>query len=190
MAPRTLDAVPVPTLALWALRGLTALDPRLTPTLRDGTAAADRCRGGVVAARTAPDAADARGWGAAVAAMALRRLGRRRRRCAAPARRASSRRSSTSVHRPSRPVFALRPAGRGGRRPGAARRRRRHRPARRPPSAAASCCATSRPQGPAAAAGLRDGRAAAGGGRHADRRGWTPTAWRRCWPGRRGRRCC
>ena len=36
MAPRTLDPVPVPTLTVWGLRGLTALDPNLTAELRDG----------------------------------------------------------------------------------------------------------------------------------------------------------
>jgi carboxyl-terminal processing protease len=36
MAPRTLQAVPMPQLALWGLRGLTTLDPRLTVELHDG----------------------------------------------------------------------------------------------------------------------------------------------------------
>jgi carboxyl-terminal processing protease len=35
MAPRTLDPVPVGTLTVWGLRGLTALDPSLTAELRD-----------------------------------------------------------------------------------------------------------------------------------------------------------
>ncbi len=70
MAPRTLDAVPIPTLALWALDGLTVLDPRLAPVLRGGTLLLT-VPGQVVADRKAPDAADARGWGTAVAAMAL-----------------------------------------------------------------------------------------------------------------------
>jgi carboxyl-terminal processing protease len=34
--PRTLDPVPVPTLTIWGLRGLTALDPNLTAEQRDG----------------------------------------------------------------------------------------------------------------------------------------------------------
>jgi carboxyl-terminal processing protease len=36
MQPRTLDPVPVPTLTIWGLRGLTALDPNLTAELRNG----------------------------------------------------------------------------------------------------------------------------------------------------------
>jgi len=36
MQPRTLDPVPVPTLAVWGLRGLTALDPNLTAEQHDG----------------------------------------------------------------------------------------------------------------------------------------------------------
>ncbi len=37
MAPRTLDPVPVSQLTVWGLRGLTALDPRLTAELRDNS---------------------------------------------------------------------------------------------------------------------------------------------------------
>ncbi|AHJ69481.2 S41 family peptidase [Granulibacter bethesdensis] len=33
MAPRTLEAVPAPTLALWGLRGLTAIDPSLSTSM-------------------------------------------------------------------------------------------------------------------------------------------------------------
>ena len=36
MAPRTLEPVPVSQLAIWGLRGLTALDPDLTAELREG----------------------------------------------------------------------------------------------------------------------------------------------------------
>lgn len=36
MAPRTLEPVPVPTLTVWGLRGLTALDPNLTAEQRRG----------------------------------------------------------------------------------------------------------------------------------------------------------
>jgi carboxyl-terminal processing protease len=36
MEPRTLDPVPVPTLTMWGLRGLTALDPSLTVEQRGG----------------------------------------------------------------------------------------------------------------------------------------------------------
>ncbi len=37
MAPRTLEPVPVSQLTVWGLRGLTALDPRLTAELRDNS---------------------------------------------------------------------------------------------------------------------------------------------------------
>lgn len=37
MAPRILEPVPVSQLTVWGLRGLTALDPQLTPELRDGS---------------------------------------------------------------------------------------------------------------------------------------------------------
>jgi carboxyl-terminal processing protease len=37
MAPRTLDAIPIPQMTLWGLRGLTTLDGRFTPELRDGS---------------------------------------------------------------------------------------------------------------------------------------------------------
>ncbi len=33
MAPRILDPIPVAQLAMWGLRGLTTLDPRLSPVL-------------------------------------------------------------------------------------------------------------------------------------------------------------
>ncbi|MGE0222642.1 MAG: S41 family peptidase [Acetobacteraceae bacterium] len=36
MAPRILEPVTVPQMAIWGLRGITALDPMLTVTLRDG----------------------------------------------------------------------------------------------------------------------------------------------------------
>jgi carboxyl-terminal processing protease len=37
MAPRILEPVPVSQLTIWGLRGLTALDPDLTASMRDGT---------------------------------------------------------------------------------------------------------------------------------------------------------
>ncbi len=69
MAPRTLEKLPIPMLALWALRGLTTLDARLTPELRDGAVLLAQ-PGWIVAARMAPAPDDARGWGEAVAALA------------------------------------------------------------------------------------------------------------------------
>jgi carboxyl-terminal processing protease len=75
MAPRTLEAIPVPQTALWGLRGLTALDPRLTVSLQGADKAATlRLTGRVpgpaereLLARPAPAATDAYGWGDAVA---------------------------------------------------------------------------------------------------------------------------
>jgi carboxyl-terminal processing protease len=69
MAPRTLQAVPLPDFGLWALRGLTALDPRLQPELRDG-ALRLLAPGRVLLARAPPAPDDARGWGEAVAQLA------------------------------------------------------------------------------------------------------------------------
>ncbi len=66
MAPRTLEAVPLPNLALWALGGLTTLDPRLQPELKDG-ALRLVAPGQVLQALEAPPADDARGWGNAAA---------------------------------------------------------------------------------------------------------------------------
>ena len=69
MAPRTLEAVPLSDMSLWALRGLTTLDPRLRPELKEGALrllAPDR----VLVARPPPAADDARGWGEAVAQLA------------------------------------------------------------------------------------------------------------------------
>ena len=97
--------VPVPTLTVWGLRGLTALDPNLLATERDGEA-------GAVGGR-------ARG-GRATGAGGRRRPqpGRRRRcgfprwrspyrpPCGGPARRASSRASSTSCSTTSIPTRA------------------------------------------------------------------------------------
>jgi carboxyl-terminal processing protease len=61
MAPRTLEPIPVAQLALWGLSGLTALDPALGVTLRDGRlrlALADR----MLAMRPPPPGNDPRAW--------------------------------------------------------------------------------------------------------------------------------
>ncbi len=64
MEPRTLDPVPVPTLTVWGLRGLTALDPNLTAERRDGTLVLfDRDR--VVTAQPVPAGEAPDAWAAA-----------------------------------------------------------------------------------------------------------------------------
>jgi carboxyl-terminal processing protease len=68
MAPRTLEAVPLADLAMWALRGLTTLDPRLQPELQDGTLRLV-APGRVLLARAPPGPDDAGGWGEAAAQM-------------------------------------------------------------------------------------------------------------------------
>ncbi len=72
MAPRTLEPIAIPQMALWGLRGLTTLDARLTPDLQAG-------RGGgtlrligpsrVLVSRPAPPPDDAAAWADAVAQM-------------------------------------------------------------------------------------------------------------------------
>jgi carboxyl-terminal processing protease len=69
MAPRTLDAVPFQDMSMWALRGLTTLDPHLQPELKEGTLRLV-APGRVLLARAPPAPDDARGWGEAVAQMA------------------------------------------------------------------------------------------------------------------------
>ena len=69
MAPRTLDSVPLQDLTMWALRGLTTLDPQLQPELKEGTLRLV-APGRVLLARAPPPADDARGWGEATAQMA------------------------------------------------------------------------------------------------------------------------
>ena len=69
MAPRTLEAVAFQDMSMWALRGLTTLDPRLQPELKEGTLRLV-APGRVLLARAPPAADDARGWGEAVAQMA------------------------------------------------------------------------------------------------------------------------
>jgi len=69
MAPRILDPVPIGQLTAWGLRGLSALDPRLSTELSGGRlrlSAPD----GLLFAAPAPDAADAQAWGEAAAEMA------------------------------------------------------------------------------------------------------------------------
>lgn len=69
MAPRTLEPVPTSDLTMWALRGLTTLDPRLQPELRGGTLRL-LAPGRVLLARAPPADGDAAGWGAAAAQLA------------------------------------------------------------------------------------------------------------------------
>jgi hypothetical protein len=72
MAPRILDPEPVWQLALWGLRALTTLDPRLRPSLGPTalTLAIDTADGGrLLADLPAPRPDDAAAWGAAVAVL-------------------------------------------------------------------------------------------------------------------------
>ena len=63
MAPRTLEEIPVPQMALWGLRGLAALDPRLAPSLEGADKTATLRLTGPpdreLLARPAPPATDA-----------------------------------------------------------------------------------------------------------------------------------
>jgi carboxyl-terminal processing protease len=69
MAPRTLDRVSIPQMTMWGLRGLTTLDPRLTPTLGGG---ALRLVGDAVVLGEVPqpEETDAAGWANAAAQVA------------------------------------------------------------------------------------------------------------------------
>ncbi len=68
MAPRTLDVIPMGELTLWGLRGLTALDPSVSPTMDQKTIAlVDRER--IVLSMPLPAPGDAAGWGAVAAAL-------------------------------------------------------------------------------------------------------------------------
>ena len=69
MAPRTLDAIPVPQMALWGLRGLATLDPRFAPDISDGALRLS-LNARLLMARPLPADADAAGWGVAVAQLA------------------------------------------------------------------------------------------------------------------------
>jgi len=67
--PRTLEAYSLATLALWGLRGLSALDPSLSTNISGATlrlAAPDR----ILAVEPEPGPADAAGWGQAIASLA------------------------------------------------------------------------------------------------------------------------
>ncbi|HET9019995.1 MAG TPA: S41 family peptidase [Acetobacteraceae bacterium] len=68
MEPRTLEAVPIPTLAVWALGGLTVLDSRLAPDLHaQGVRLTFANR--LLVERPAPAAGDALAWGETVAVL-------------------------------------------------------------------------------------------------------------------------
>jgi carboxyl-terminal processing protease len=62
MAPRTLNAIPMADLTLWGLRGLTALDPQVGPTLSSTTITLIS-RSQVALALPVPQPMDAAGWG-------------------------------------------------------------------------------------------------------------------------------
>ena len=64
MEPRTLDPVPVPTLTVWGLRGLTALDPDLTAGQIDGKLVLS-ARNRVLAEQPVPVDDSAAAWAAA-----------------------------------------------------------------------------------------------------------------------------
>ena len=66
MAPRTLDMIPMGELTLWGLRGLTALDPTVGPTM-DQTSLSLIDREKVVLTMPLPRPNDAAGWGAVAA---------------------------------------------------------------------------------------------------------------------------
>lgn len=69
MAPRTLDPVPVPQLAIWGLRGLTALDPELNVGRSNGSLVlAQRDR--IVTTRPLPATQAAQAWGEVAADLA------------------------------------------------------------------------------------------------------------------------
>ncbi len=71
MAPRTLAAIPMADLTLWGLRGLTALDPSVGPTMssKDITLI-DRTQ--VALSLPLPPPGDATGWGAVAAELCSR----------------------------------------------------------------------------------------------------------------------
>jgi carboxyl-terminal processing protease len=64
MEPRTLDPVPVPTLTVWGLRGLTALDPNLTAEQLGGMLVLSG-RNGVLAEEAVPTSEAPDAWAAA-----------------------------------------------------------------------------------------------------------------------------
>lgn len=62
MGPRTLDAIPVPQLSIWGLRGLTTLDPKFTPELTETTLTL-LSNGTPILIGTPPGPTDSAGWG-------------------------------------------------------------------------------------------------------------------------------
>jgi carboxyl-terminal processing protease len=69
MAPRTLEPIPIPQMAMWGLRGLTTLDARLTPDLQGGRTLRLIGPSRVLLSRPAPPPDNAAAWGEAVAQM-------------------------------------------------------------------------------------------------------------------------
>jgi carboxyl-terminal processing protease len=68
MAPRTLSAIPMAELTLWGLRGLTALDPAIGPTMSSNAMTLiDREQAAV--SEPLPPPGDAAGWGDLAAAL-------------------------------------------------------------------------------------------------------------------------
>ncbi len=69
IAPRALDAVSIQQLAIWGLRGITTLDPALSPTLSDGMVSLRR-GDTTLFQRPAPPTNSAEGWGSLVSDLA------------------------------------------------------------------------------------------------------------------------
>ncbi len=68
MAPRTLSAIPLSELTLWGLRGLTALDPSIGPTMSSKTMTLiDREQ--IAVSEPLPSPGDAAGWGTLAAVL-------------------------------------------------------------------------------------------------------------------------
>ena len=124
MEPRILDPVPVPTLTVWGLRGLTALDPNLTAGQRDGKLVLYG-RDGVLTEQPVPAGDTPEAW-AAAAVRSVRSGGRRIARGAAGRHARHHPELLRRVVQPPRPLLALRPAARGGGGSGRAQRHRRH----------------------------------------------------------------
>ncbi|MCB8879859.1 PDZ domain-containing protein [Acidisoma cellulosilytica] len=68
MGPRTLQPIPLSNLTLWGLRGLTALDPSIAPSMTSSAIALND-RGAVVLSLPLPKAGDTAGWAALAALM-------------------------------------------------------------------------------------------------------------------------
>ena len=66
IAPRALEAVSIEQLAIWGLRGITTIDPSLTPVLAGGVVSL-RHGAAVLFQRAAPNENSAEGWGGLVA---------------------------------------------------------------------------------------------------------------------------